>query len=211
MLRAETATRRRRKPPGEQARACDSENRAQRRARSVAPSLAASSPPFSVPLMADETPAALRALALEARRASRALQARASRSARARLRSPPSPQALSTEKRCAILLRLADGLLSSEQQILAANAEDVAAAEAACVAPALLARLKLTPAKLAALAGACTTSLCGQALARSLSLPQPGRAQSRAFPSRWAARWRALSWLRGWSSLGWPLLWACCW
>jgi glutamate-5-semialdehyde dehydrogenase len=54
----------------------------------------------------------------------------------------------------AILHRIADGLLAAQEQILAANAEDVAAAESAAVAPALLARLKLTPGKLASLAGA---------------------------------------------------------
>jgi gamma-glutamyl phosphate reductase len=106
--------------------------------------------------MADETPDALRAMALASRAASRALQA------------------LSSEERVAILHRIADGLLASQDAILAgecgsrgvaatgadaflrgaANAEDVAAAKAAGTAEALLARLYLTPAKLAQLAGA---------------------------------------------------------
>ena len=109
--------------------------------------------------MADESPDALRAMALASRAASRALQA------------------LSSEERCAILHRIADGLLASQDAILAgaarasaaagatrarrltrrcacaANAEDVAAAKAAGTADALLARLYLTPAKLAQLAG----------------------------------------------------------
>ena len=56
-------------------------------------------------------------------------------------------KALPTHKREAILLRVADDIACSEAEILAVNAEDVAAAEAADLAPQLLQRLKLTPAK----------------------------------------------------------------
>jgi len=97
--------------------------------------------------------APLREVALECRRASRALQA------------------LPSAARVALLHRLADGLLASSDTVLAANARDVAAAEAAGLAAPLIARLRLTPAKLAALAAG----------ARAVAaLPEPlGRAQAR--------------------------------
>jgi glutamate-5-semialdehyde dehydrogenase len=52
----------------------------------------------------------------------------------------------------AALLAMADALEASEQQILAANAEDVEAGRAAGTSEALLDRLALTPARLAAMA-----------------------------------------------------------
>lgn len=84
--------------------------------------------------MTDESPAELRVLALRCRSAARVLQS------------------LSSDQRADILRRVADGLLSSASAILAASADDVAAATASSTAPALLARLSLTPAKLEALA-----------------------------------------------------------
>eukprot|EP00898_Chlorokybus_atmophyticus_P002771 jgi/Chlat1/3495/Chrsp23S00265 len=60
--------------------------------------------------------------------------------------------ALSSEERAAALHKMADALLANEARILAENAKDVKAAEAAHVAPPLLNRLRLKPGKLAQLA-----------------------------------------------------------
>lgn len=59
---------------------------------------------------------------------------------------------LSTERKNAILLAMADALVAREGEILAANAEDLAAAEAGGLTGALVDRLRLTPARIAAMA-----------------------------------------------------------
>lgn len=87
---------------------------------------AASAPPPPV--------AGPRSAALAARAASRALQA--------------AP----TATRVAVLHALADGLEARADEVLAANAQDLEAASRDNVEPALVQRLKLTPAKLATLA-----------------------------------------------------------
>lgn len=115
----------------------------------------APAPPPAPAAAPGESEAELRAVALRCRAASRALQA------------------LPSSGRVAILTALADGLLAGRAAVLAANAEDVAAAEAGGVAPALLSRLRLTPAKLAALAAgvravAAQPEPLGRVLSRTL-------------------------------------------
>lgn len=62
--------------------------------------------------------------------------------------------ALSTDKKNALLHAMADALDADAPAILAANAEDLRAAEAKGIAGAMLDRLKLDPARLAAIANA---------------------------------------------------------
>ncbi|MBL9153615.1 MAG: glutamate-5-semialdehyde dehydrogenase [Verrucomicrobiales bacterium] len=59
---------------------------------------------------------------------------------------------LSSEQKNAILLAMADALVARESEILEANAEDLAAAEAAGLTGAMIDRLRLTPARIAAMA-----------------------------------------------------------
>lgn len=59
---------------------------------------------------------------------------------------------LSSEQKNAILLAMADALVAREGEILEANAEDLAAAEAAGLTGAMIDRLRLTPARIAAMA-----------------------------------------------------------
>lgn len=59
---------------------------------------------------------------------------------------------LGTAQKNAILLAMADALVAREGEILAANAEDLAAAEAAGLTGAMLDRLRLTPDRIAAMA-----------------------------------------------------------
>jgi glutamate-5-semialdehyde dehydrogenase len=66
----------------------------------------------------------------------------------------PAIAALTTAEKQALLARIADGLRDATAAILAANAEDVAAAAAQGQTPALLDRLTLTSARIAAIAAA---------------------------------------------------------
>jgi len=74
--------------------------------------------------------------------------------------------ALSSERRAALLRRVADALLDRQEEILVANAEDVAEGDAAVAAgtlsAALAKRLKLTPAKLEVLADGLRTLADGE-------------------------------------------------
>lgn len=62
---------------------------------------------------------------------------------------------LSTEQKNAALYAIADGLLARQDEILTANAADVADAEKNGMPPAIVDRMLLTPARLAAIAGDC--------------------------------------------------------
>ncbi len=66
----------------------------------------------------------------------------------------PAIAALATADKQALLARISDGLRDASDVILAANAEDVAAAAAQGQTSALLDRLTLTPARIAAIAAA---------------------------------------------------------
>ena len=60
---------------------------------------------------------------------------------------------LSTEVKNKALLQIADGLVSSQDEILSANQRDRAAAEASGMSPAMLDRLLLNPSRIAGMAG----------------------------------------------------------
>jgi len=60
---------------------------------------------------------------------------------------------LSTEVKNKALLHIADGLVSSQDEILSANQRDHAAAEASGMSPAMLDRLLLNPSRIAGMAG----------------------------------------------------------
>lgn len=104
--------------------------------------------------MADTAPppASARDLAQRARRASRSLQA------------------LTSEQRSAVLLRVADALVANEAEIMAENAKDVEEAKANNTPDALLQRLALKPQKIAQLAeGVRAIAAQQEPLGRALS------------------------------------------
>ena len=79
-------------------------------------------------------------------------------------------QALSSADRSALLCAIADALEANEPAIVAANVEDIAAAEAANTEPNLMNRLKLKPGKIAQLAeGARQIAAMEEPIARPLS------------------------------------------